>query len=81
VKRREFIAGLGSAAVAWPRFARAQQRVPVIGYLSAGSEAGDDPLISELRKALGQAGYIEGRDIEILFRFAALQFDRLPALV
>jgi putative ABC transport system substrate-binding protein len=60
--------------------ARAQQRVPVIGYLSAGSETGDARYINEFRKALGQAGYVEGRDIEILFRFAALQFDRLPAL-
>jgi putative tryptophan/tyrosine transport system substrate-binding protein len=82
MKRREFMAGLGSAAVALPRFARAQQAtMPVIGYLSAGTEAGDAVYISELRKGLGEAGYIEGRNIEILFRFAQLQFDRLPALV
>jgi len=81
MRRREFIAGLGGAA-AWPVVARAQQSgVPVIGYLSAGSEAGDAPYISGLRQALGQAGYVEGRNIEILFRFAALQFNRLPALV
>ena len=77
MRRREFIAGLGSAA-AWP--VRAQQRVSVIGYLSAGSAKTDTAFLTELRKALNDGGYIEGGNLNILFRFAQTQFDRLPLL-
>jgi putative tryptophan/tyrosine transport system substrate-binding protein len=77
VKRREFIAGLGSAA-AWPAVARAQQpAMPVIGYLSSGA-------ISErtaaFRQGLGEAGYVEGRNVAIEYRFAEGHYDRLPAM-
>jgi putative tryptophan/tyrosine transport system substrate-binding protein len=80
MRRREFIAGLGTAA-AWPRVTSAQQRsVPVIGYLDAGSENGRAPLTAAFHRGLGEQGYIEGRNVEVLYRWAKSRYDRLPAL-
>src|SRR5215470_15216109 len=80
IRRREFIAGLGGA-VAWPLSARAQQpAIPVIGYLSAGTADSDAPWVTGLRRGLNEGGYAEGRNVEILFRFADERFDRLRAL-
>jgi putative ABC transport system substrate-binding protein len=82
IKRREFIAGLGSAA-AWPVMARAQQRaMPVIGYLGSGSSADSDykKFIVPFLQSLKEAGYVEGQDVAIEYRWAENQLDRLPAL-
>jgi putative ABC transport system substrate-binding protein len=80
MRRREFIAGLGSAA-AWPAAARAQPRnVPVIGYLDAGSESARAPFTAAFRQGLGEQGYTEGRNVEIQYRWAGSRYDRLPAL-
>jgi putative tryptophan/tyrosine transport system substrate-binding protein len=80
MKRREFIAGLGSAA-AWPMAARAQQpALPVVGYLSGTTESTNAVAVRALRQGLGDHGFVEGRNIEILYRWAELQADRLPAL-
>ena len=77
MRRREFIAGLGSAA-AWPVVARAQQpAVPVIGYLGGSMES---PSAPAFRQGLSELGYFEGRNVEILYRRAELQYDRMPAL-
>ena len=79
MQRRQFIALLGGAAM-WPLAARAQQSAPpVIGYLHSGLEAQSVPLIG-FRKGLNEAGFVEGRNIEIQKRFAEGHYDRLPAL-
>jgi putative ABC transport system substrate-binding protein len=81
MKRRDFIAGLGSAA-AWPVVARAQQAaMPVIGYLSAQSADGEYknhtvPFLQGLK----ETGYVEGQNVAVEYRYAENQFDRLPAL-
>jgi putative tryptophan/tyrosine transport system substrate-binding protein len=77
--RREFIAGLGGVAV-WPLAARAQQGKPVIGYLSAGSEVAEAPALIAFRQGLNQGTYVEGRNVEILFRYADNQLDHLRSL-
>jgi putative ABC transport system substrate-binding protein len=80
IKRREFIAGLGSAA-AWPMVARAQQpAMPVIGYLSAQT-ADDSKIVTvPFLQGLKETGYVEGQNVLIEYRLAAYQYDRLPAL-
>jgi putative ABC transport system substrate-binding protein len=80
IGRREFIAGLGSAA-AWPVVARTQQStVPVIGYLDLGPPEMRKSLVAVFRKGLSETGYVEGRNLAIEYRFAHNQIDRLPEL-
>src|ERR1700686_4512781 len=80
MRRREFIAGLGSAA-AWPVVARAQQAaLPVIGYLSGRSAEAEAPLLTAFRQGLNAIGFFEGRNVKIEFYFADGELDRLPAL-
>ena len=78
IQRREFIVTLGSAVV-WPLAARAQQSaMPVIGFLSDGRPA--QPLISALREGLAAAGYVDGRNLKVEYRWANNQEEQLPAL-
>jgi len=78
MRRREFIAGLGSAA-AWPLAAGAQQRaLPVIGYLAPIAPGANE--IEAFRQALKEGGIVEGQNAEIEYRTADGQYDRLPAL-
>ena len=80
IRRREFIAGLGSAA-AWPLSARAQQRaIPLIGFLNAGTANVSADRVAAFRRGLEQMGFVEGRDVLIEYRWADGQYDRLPAL-
>ena len=81
LRRRDFIAGLGGAAAAWPLAAHAQRpAMPVVGYLNPGSPESDAPRLTGLRRGLNQVGYVEGRNFVIEYRWAGNQGDRLPAL-
>jgi putative ABC transport system substrate-binding protein len=81
MKRRQFIAGLGSAA-AWPVVARAQQPAPpVIGFVYAGSADALTGFVAAYRKGLGETGYVEGQNVTVEYRWLEGQYDRLLALM
>jgi len=80
IGRRKFLATLGGAASAWPLVARAQQPVPVIGFLGAPTAKGREPLMAAFRNGLSEVGYSEGRNIVIESRWAEGEFDRLPGM-
>jgi putative ABC transport system substrate-binding protein len=80
MKRREFLAGLGGVAI-WPIVARAQQSMPVVGFLRSTSLVPFESLGIALRQGLKEAGFIEGQNVAIESRYADNHLDRLPALI
>jgi putative tryptophan/tyrosine transport system substrate-binding protein len=81
MKRRKFIAFLGGATFAWPLGVRAQQPTPpVIGLLSSLSASDATRVMTAFRQGLNSAGYVEGSNVTIEYRWAAGQYEQLPAM-
>src|SRR5262249_3931897 len=79
IGRRELLAALGGAAAAWPLPAWAQPKLPVVGFLNSGSPRAFGDVVSAFRQGLGEAGYVEHRNVGIEYRWAEGQVDQLPA--
>ena len=81
MRRREFIALLGSVAATWPLDVEAQQpAMPVAGYLSTGSVESDTIFLPAFRLGLAETGYVDRKNVAIEYRWAEFQNERLPSL-
>src|ERR1700730_11592974 len=81
MRRRDFIRGIVGSATAWPLAVRAQQSaMPLIGFLGPGSAQSDAYRVTAFRQGLREAGFVEGQNFTIEYRWAEGHYDRLPAL-
>jgi putative tryptophan/tyrosine transport system substrate-binding protein len=81
MRRRDFLARLSSVGAAWSFSAQAQQStMPIVGYLDPGAPESSADLVATFRKGLSEAGYDEGRNVTIEYRWAHAQYEQLPAL-
>ena len=81
IGRRNFLAMLGGAAVAWPRVARAQQPTPIVGLINSRSAQDAVRNVAAFRKGLDETGYVEGQNVMVEYHWLEGQFDRLPAVM
>src|SRR5215472_5215226 len=82
MRRRRLISALGGAAaslVSWPLLARAEHAMPVIGFLSGGSEKSDALRLAGFWKGLNESGYVAGQNVAFEYRWAEGHYDRLEA--
>jgi putative ABC transport system substrate-binding protein len=80
MKRRDFITVVCGAAASFPFAARAQQAMPVVGFLHGASPSYLEQFVNAIRSGLGEAGFVEGQNVAIEYRWAEGHYDRLPAL-
>jgi ABC-type uncharacterized transport system substrate-binding protein len=81
MKRREFITLLGGAVIAWPLAGRAQQGVPVVGFVRSATDAGSAGIVEAFRQGLKEAGFVEGQNVAVEFYYADNRPDRLSSLI
>jgi putative tryptophan/tyrosine transport system substrate-binding protein len=82
MRRREFIACVGGAAVAWSLAARAQQpALPVVGVVSGRSRDADERNVSAFYKGLGEAGFVDGQNVTVEYHWVEGYYDRLPEVM
>src|SRR4029450_1171816 len=82
MKKREFITLLGGAAMAWPLAARAQQpAMPIVGFVRITTPEEFADLVAAFPVGVNEAGYVEGQNVKIEYRYALNQLDRLPAIM
>jgi putative ABC transport system substrate-binding protein len=82
MRRRDFIAFIGSTTLSWPLAARGQQgAMPVIGFVNPGSADASAEHLHAFRKGLSETGYVEGQNVTVEYHWLEGQFDRLPALM
>ena len=80
MRRRDFIKVIGGGVAAWPLTGRAQPSLPAVGYLAAGALNSEARLHEAFVKGLGEAGYEDGKNVRIEYRWAENQYDRLPSM-
>jgi ABC-type uncharacterized transport system substrate-binding protein len=81
VRRRDLVTAFAGSALGWPLATQAQQKaMPLIGYLGSSSPVPYESRLAEFRQGLGEAGYVEGQNVAIEYRWAEGRYDQLPAL-
>src|ERR1700687_3920710 len=81
MRRRDFLVGSGCTAAVWTLGARAQQpAMPVVGFLNSRAPGENNGILVAFRRGLKEAGYVEGHNVTVEYRWADNQYDRLPAL-